>query len=89
MKMSSQAQRWILLGSRTISLVVFFYAQFKAVATYRQLSQCVAQAEELGALKPCQSYPDSIEGYVYLLIGSVLVLVIASHLLDARKARGT
>lgn len=85
MKMSSQAQRWILLGARTISLVVFFYAQFKAVSTYRQLRECVEQVAELGEMKLCHTYPVSIEGYIYLIVASVFALFIASHLLDMQR----
>lgn len=86
MNMSSEAQRWTLLGVRTISLLVVFYAQYKAVSTYKQLRQCVAQSEGPGVIKLCHAYPDSIEGYVYLLVASVLALVIFSQLLDAREA---
>ncbi|WP_426804595.1 hypothetical protein [Stenotrophomonas sp. SrG] len=82
MKMSGQAKRWTLLGARTISLVAFFYAQFKAVSTYKQLRECVEQVAQPVVIELCQNYPVSIEGYIYLIIASVLVLFIASHLLD-------
>lgn len=84
MKMSGQAQRRTLLGARTISLVVFFYAQFKAVSTYKQLRECVEQVAQPVVIELCQTYPVSIEGYIYLIIASVLVLFIASHVLDKK-----
>jgi len=85
MKMSGQAQRWTLLGARAISLVAFFYAQFKAVSTYKQLRECVEQVAQPVVIELCQNYPVSIERYIYLIIASVLVLFIALTVLTSRS----
>lgn len=78
--MVSQALRTHVIQRLPIAActIVVLYAYFSIKGTYSLLRTCVTNAARAGDLQACQSYPESIDSLVVLLLASTFALVLAA-----------
>ncbi|WP_422506376.1 hypothetical protein [Stenotrophomonas sp. GZD-301] len=77
----------LLYVPRLICIGAALYALLKVSNSYTLLRSCMTIAIESGDMQICQRYPESIDGYVYLMIGGLVAALFISHYMDMDRSR--
>ncbi len=77
----------VTMLAKVLSVVLVVHFQSKASSIYKQLRQCVSESADSKMAELCQNYPESIDFYLNMMLGTFIATLLFYYLIDRIEAK--